>query len=116
MVKISFEEENETDPNSLYDILNDVESHNAFYESEVEAFAAIFFRKGDNFELLQPILNTISTRFADELEEEEQLNFKSSAQSFIKIYRFLSQIITFTDVDLEKKYVFLTALLKKFLL
>ena len=107
------EEENETDPNSLYDILNDVESHNVFYESEVEAFAAIFFRKGDNFELLQPILNTISSRFADELEEEEQLNFKSSAQSFIKIYRFLSQIITFTDVDLEKKYVFLAALLKK---
>jgi len=29
------------------------------------------------------------------------------------LYRFLSQIVSFTDVDLEKKYVFLSALLKK---
>nr|WP_198342519.1 hypothetical protein [Polaribacter sp. SA4-12] len=107
------EEENETDPNSLYDVLNQVEEYKIFYETEVNTFAEIFFRKGDDFELLQPILNSISTRFADELEEEDQLGFKAAAKSFIKIYRFLSQIITFTDVELEKKYVFLTALLKK---
>jgi type I restriction enzyme R subunit len=107
------EEENETDPNSLYDVLNEVEEYKVFYETEVNSFAEIFFKKGDNFELLQPILNSISTRFADELEEEDQLGFKAASKSFIKIYRFLSQIITFTDVELEKKYVFLTALLKK---
>jgi type I restriction enzyme R subunit len=107
------EEENETDPNSLYDVLNEVEDYKVFYETEVNTFAEIFFRQGDNFELLQPILNSISTRFVDELEEEDQLGFKAASKSFIKIYRFLSQIITFTDVELEKKYVFLTALLKK---
>jgi type I restriction enzyme R subunit len=107
------EEENETDPNSLYDVLNEVEEYKVFYETEVNSFAEIFFKKGHNFELLQPILNSISTRFADELEEEDQLGFKAASKSFIKIYRFLSQIITFTDVELEKKYVFLTALLKK---
>jgi type I restriction enzyme R subunit len=107
------EEENETDPNSLYDVLNEVEEYKIFYETEVNSFAEIFFRKGDDFELLQPILNSISTRFVDELEEEDQLGFKAASKSFIKIYRFLSQIITFTDVELEKKYVFLTALLKK---
>ncbi|QNM84589.1 type I restriction endonuclease subunit R [Polaribacter pectinis] len=107
------EEESETDPNSLYDVLNQVEDYKVFYETEVNAFAEIFFRQGDNFELIQPILGSISTRFADELEEEDQLGFKAAAKSFIKIYRFLSQIITFTDVELEKKYVFLTALLKK---
>jgi type I restriction enzyme R subunit len=46
------------------------------------------------------------------LEEEEHINFKSEVQTFLKLYRFLSQIITFTDVELEKYYVFLTALLK----
>lgn len=49
----------------------------------------------------------------DDLEEEDQAAFKSAASSFVKLYRFLSQIITFTDVELEKVYVFLTALLKK---
>ncbi len=107
------EEENETDPNSLYDILNKVDSYHIFYEKEVEEFAEIFFKKGNDYELIQPILNRIATRFNDELEEDEKQSFKSVAKSFIKTYRFLSQIITFTDVDLEKKYVFLMALLKK---
>lgn len=107
------EEENQTDPNSLYDVLNVIEAFNVYYDNEVEAFAKIFFSKKDDFEKLQPVLNTISNRFVDNLEEEEQFNFKTAAKSFVKIYRFLSQIITFTDVELEKKYVFLTALIKK---
>lgn len=107
------EEENETDPNSLYDLLNLIEEHKVYYDLEVETFAEIFFSKKDDFEKLQPILNAISNRFENELEEEDQLAFKNAAKSFTKIYRFLSQIITFTDVELEKKYVFLTALLKK---
>jgi len=107
------DEENETDPNSLYDVLNIIEGQNVYYDSEVEDFANIFFSKKDDFEKLQPILNTISNRFDEELEEEEKIVFKNAVKSFTKIYRFLSQIITFTDVELEKKYVFLTALLKK---
>lgn len=107
------DEENQTDPNSLYDILHKIEAFEVFYDKEVETFAEIFFKKGDNMEKLQPILNPIAARFVDILDEEEQSEFKSLVRSFTKLYRFLSQIITFTDVDLEKKYVFFTALLKK---
>lgn len=107
------EEESQTDPNSLYTVLNLVEELKIFSQHEVEVFAEIFFKPENNFEKLQPLLNAIVTRFEDDLEEEDQVKFKSAAKSFTKLYRFLSQIITFTDVDLEKKYVFLTALLKK---
>jgi type I restriction enzyme R subunit len=106
-------EDNLTDPNSLYDVLNKVESFNVYYKNEVEAFANIFFKPNNNFEALQPILNTISNRFVDEISEEDQAEFKSISGDFVKLYRFLSQIITFTDVELEKTCVFLTALLKK---
>lgn len=106
------EEDNQTDPNSLYTVQSKIDSFNVFYQNEVEAFANIFFRKGNNYEKLNPILKTVSKRFEETLEEEEQINFKSEAQTFLKLYRFLSQIITFTDVELEKYYVFLTALLK----
>lgn len=106
------EEENETDPNSLYTVLDEVASFNVFYDTEVEAFAAIFFKPNDKMEGLQPILGVISKRFDNELEDEDKNAFKVAAKSFTKIYRFLSQIIQFTDVDLEKKYVFLSALLK----
>jgi len=107
------DEENLTDPNSLYDILNKIESWNVYFENDVETFAEIFFNPKDDFEALQPILNTVSERFANVLEEEDQAEFKSALKTFTKLYKFLSQIITFTDVDLEKKYVFLIALLKK---
>lgn len=107
------EEENETDPNSLYTLLDEVDSFNVFYETEVEAFAEIFFKPNDNMEAIQPILGAIAKRFDNELEDEDKNAFKVAAKSYTKIYRFLSQIIQFTDVDLEKKYVFLSALLKK---
>ena len=106
------EEDNQTDPNSLYTVQSKSDSFNVFYQNEVEAFAEIFFSKGNNYEKLNPILKTVSKRFEETLEEEEQINFKSEVQTFLKLYRFLSQIITFTDVELEKYYVFLTALLK----
>lgn len=106
------EEDNQTDPNSLYTIQSKIDSFNVFFQNEVEAFANIFFRKGNNYEKLNPILKTVSKRFDETLEEEEQINFKSEAQNFLKLYRFLSQIITFSDVELEKYYVFLTALIK----
>jgi type I restriction enzyme R subunit len=106
------EEDNQTDPNSLYTIQSKIDSFNLIFQNDVEAFADIFFRKGNNYEKLNPILKTVSNRYAAELTEEEQISFKSEAQTFLKLYRFLSQIITFTDVELEKYYVFLTALLK----
>lgn len=106
------EEDNQTDPNSLYTVQSKIDSFNVFYQNEVEAFANIFFRRGNNYEKINPILKTVTHRFEKEIEQEDQINFKSEAQSFLKLYRFLSQIITFTDVELEKYYVFLTALLK----
>ncbi|NDP20618.1 MAG: hypothetical protein GZ091_06025 [Paludibacter sp.] len=62
---------------------------------------------------MQPILNEVVRRFKAELDDEQQIAFKSEIKSFVRLYRFLSQIITFTDVSLEKYYVFLTDLYKK---
>lgn len=102
----------QTDQNSVYDVLNKIESFDLIYKNDLEAFAEIFFRKGDNMELLQPILNSIVDRFVIQ-EDEDKLEIKSDINDFIRLYRFLSQIITFTDVDLEKYYVLLSALYKK---
>jgi type I restriction enzyme R subunit len=107
------EEANLTDPNALYDVLNKIEAYHVYYENELEAFAKIFFDPKDNFEELQPILNEVTNRFIEDLAEEDQAEFKSTAISFTRLYRFLSQIMTFKDVELEKTAVFLTALIKK---
>ena len=107
------DEEHQTDPNSLYDVQAKIDAYNLIYPNEVESFADLFFRKSDNLEKLQPILGKVCRRYLEELDEEQQTAFKGDAKSFIKLYRFLRGIITFVDVELEKYYVFLSALVKK---
>lgn len=105
--------DDQTDPNSLYDVLQKIEFHNIIYKNDLEAYAKYFFTKGDNKEKLQPILNEVVSRFESKLDDEAKVSLKASIKSYVRLYRFLSQIITFTDVQLEKYYVFLTDLYKK---
>lgn len=105
--------EDQTDPNSLYNVQDKVNSFNIIYKNDIEAFATLFFTKGDHKQKLQPILNEVVERFKAELDDEQKADFKASSKDFVRLYRFLSQIITFTDVQLEKYYVFLTELYKK---
>jgi type I restriction enzyme R subunit len=102
-----------TDPNSLYDVQNKIDAFNLIYGNELEAFAELFFKPGDHKEKLQPILNEVVKRYNADLTIDQQVAFKSNIKDFVRLYRFLSQIITFTDVQLEKYYVFLNALFMK---
>ena len=47
------EEANQTDPNSLYDVLNKIESFKIYYPKDIETFAQIFFTTTNNFEKIQ---------------------------------------------------------------
>lgn len=105
--------DDQTDPNSLYEVLQKIEFHNIIYKNDLEAYATLFFKKGDNKEKLQPILNEVVARFESQLDDDAKVAFKSAIKSYVRLYRFLSQIITFADVQLEKYYVFLTDLYKK---
>lgn len=107
------EVDDETDPNSLYDVLGKIEADKIIYQNDLEAFAQYFFTQNDEKEKLQPILNSVVKRYNEELDEDRQIEFKVNVKNFVRLYRFLSQIITFADVQLEKYYVFLTALHKK---
>ena len=106
------EEANETDPNSLYDVQSKVRDFKAFTNDDVDAFASIFFDECSKKELLNNILDRVCDRVVDMDDERKDL-FRKTCKSYCNIYKFLCQIITFTDVGLEKWYVFLTALIKK---
>lgn len=105
--------DDQTDPNSLYDVQQKIEAFHIIFQNDIEAYARLFFTKGDYKEKLQPILNEVVKRYSEELDEDQKVSFKANIKSFVRLYRFLSQIITFTDVQLEKYYVFLSDLFKK---
>jgi len=102
--------EETTNPNHLYDLKNKLEESQIYWQSEVDSFAEIFFKprtkqtKSDQAKLYA-ILQPATDRFS-ELEEKKQDEFKDAITAFVRTYAFLSQIMPFTDVDLEKLYAF----------
>ncbi|GBE18452.1 type I restriction enzyme EcoR124II R protein [archaeon BMS3Abin16] len=104
--------EEETDPNKLYDLQSELEGFEIYTEEDVKKFAEIFFNPKEAPEKMQPILDSVVVRWKYKTENERE-DFRSILQSFIRIYGFISQLITFEDVDLEKLYVFAKNLNKK---
>jgi len=95
-----------TDPDKLHDILYSIHQYNLYTNSELDEFCEEYYRKSQTDELIQSYLGRVKDRFM-ELNEEEREEFKSKIQSFIRIYSFISQIITFKQVVWEKNYIFL---------
>ena len=104
--------EGETDPNTLYDTKSGIEQYHLYTSQDVDNFCVIFFDQNRNEGDLHPILDRVVDAFV-KLEVEKQEEFKSEVQKFIRLYGYLSQIITFTDIELEKSNVFLRYLNKK---
>ena len=102
----------ETDPNRLYDLQNQLEGFGCHDEETIEEFCKIFYDSNQPDELLQGILDSVVERWSA-LERDDKEAFRSTLQSYIRLYGYISQLITFTDVALEKLYVFGRPLNKK---
>ena len=103
----------ETDPDKLYDIEYKIETFQLFNQNEINSFCEEFYKKTDTDEKLHPLIDQVVDRWkkldTDELREE----FKSTIQSFIRLYSYISQITTFSEIRWEKLYVYLRFLNKK---
>jgi type I restriction enzyme R subunit len=105
-----------TDPNYLYDLKGKTDSAHVYYQSEVDAFAKIFY-KPENSSLkdqgkLYAYIDPAVDRFKD-LKEEEQDEFKKGLTAFVRLYSFMAQIMPFQDAELEKLYTYGRFLLTK---
>ena len=119
-VRIAFQDyyqatflEEETDPDKLHDLQSELEGYGLFTTAEVEAFAEIFFDPARPMEHLQPILNIVVERWKALPDDNQREDFRSALQSYFRLYSYISQIITFMDVELEKLYVFVRNLNRK---
>ena len=105
--------EGETDPNRLYDLLRNIYGFGLYSNEDVTQFCKIFFDPNREEGSLHPILDGVVDKFKLIEDEEIKEDFRSKVQSYIRLYGYLSQIITFTDIELEKSFVFLKFLNKK---
>jgi type I restriction enzyme R subunit len=105
--------EGETDPNKLYNIETNINSFNLFTKYEIDEFCKLFYNDRETDEGLQPILNRVIFKWKEITEQEKKEEFKSQIQSYIRLYGYISQIIIFEDIQLEKLFIFLKYVNKK---
>jgi type I restriction enzyme, R subunit len=104
--------EEETDPNRLYSIKDELDDFHLFSYEDVSHYAETFYKDDIPLEQLQGILDSIVIDWK-ELDEEQQELFRANLYSFIRLYSYISQIISFQDIELEKLFLFLRGLGKK---
>lgn len=101
-----------TDPNKLYDIERNLYAFHLYDKEKVEQFAKVFFKPGATQEQLHPLLDPIVEEYLKR-EKKEQLDFRDQVTNYLRLYAFLSQIVSFKDINLEKLYAFLRMLARK---
>ena len=102
----------ETDPNRLYDLQNQLGNFDLYDADTLNRFCEVFYDTDQPDELLQGILDEVINRWSA-LERDDREEFRSTLQGSIRFYGYISQLITFTDVALEKLYIFARSLNKK---
>jgi len=114
--------EENTDPNLLYDQKHRIEEEQIIWKSEVDNFAKLFFDpkfKSSNQGKLNAYLDPAVDRFkalpknATIEGQVSQDDFKHLLISFTRLYSFLSQILPFYDIELEKLFPYIRFLIKK---
>ncbi len=106
-----------TDPNTIYDLKNFLDSFMIYEEKDINNVAKIFFKKRKiDKQLDLGILNSFidpSVEKFKELEKEDRLDFKNTFNKYVRLYSFLTHIICLQDEKLHKFYVFAKLLLRK---
>jgi type I restriction enzyme R subunit len=114
-----------SDPNHLYDLKAELEKSNIIWETEVNNFCNVFFKSSKSLTStdqgkLNAYIDPAVERFkalpketGDIMGIPNQDDFKNTLQTFCRTYSFLTQIMPFSDVDLEKLFTYGRFLLKK---
>jgi type I restriction enzyme R subunit len=94
-----------TDQNVLYNLMEDLEDFHLYSVIDVDQFAEHYFAKKVKQDKLYGILEPVQDRFKA-LGNDEQRDFYRKLRKYVRTYSFLSQILPFSDVEMEKFYAF----------
>ena len=102
-----------TDPNLLHDLQDELADFHFYGTDDIERFASIYFNPNSTQDKLFAVLVPVVDRYKAADDEEQRKGFRKALTDYVRLYAFLSQIITFTDAELEKLYVFGRLLLRR---
>jgi type I restriction enzyme, R subunit len=98
-----------SDPALLERLKHELDAAQLYHRSEVDAFAAVFYRplskqNPSDHAQMQRHLQPAVDRFKALVDEKKRIEFRDKLNAYVNVYAFLSQIIPYGDPDLEKLY------------
>ena len=102
----------ETDLNRLNDLQDALDAYQVYAAQDVTEFIRLFLEDFGR-DQLDPIFNECVQTYKDDLDENQKVDFKVKAKSFIRNYQFLVQIRTFRNPYWESLKTFLNFFLPK---
>jgi type I restriction enzyme R subunit len=101
-----------TDPNKLFDLQDALDNFQVYDREQVHEFSEKILQNVP-VDQLHTILDQSSAIFRTELDEEQQADFRAKVKTYVRLYVFLSQIVSFENPYLERLYIFLNHLQNK---
>lgn len=101
----------ETDPNKLYDLISLMEGYQVYDHSDVDKVVDLFLNGGERDRL--DLLLDPCVALYNQLETDDQIQFKSAAKAFVRTYGFLGSILPYGNAAWEKLSIFLNLLIPK---
>jgi len=102
----------ETDPNKLHDLAGVLRGAGVFTDEQVDLFVERYLADA-GVDVLHPLLDSSVAEYVENLDEDQQVEFKGSAKAFVRTYGFLSALLPYSNVDWEKLSIFLGFLVPK---
>jgi type I restriction enzyme R subunit len=117
-----------SDPNHLYDLKAQIDASQIIWQSEVDNFCNVYFKSVKSLTVsdqkkLYSFIDPAVDRFKKLPQEQSKENtigteitqedLKNTLQVFTRTYSFLTQIMPFSDIDLEKLFTYTRYLIKK---
>ena len=89
-----------------------MDDYQVYSSEKIEALVTLYLNNADRNKL-DPILDSCVAVYNDELDEDGQVDFKSSAKTFVRTYNFLSSVLPYNNSTWEKLSLFLNFLIPK---
>ena len=99
------------DPNVIYQSERGIDKAGVIDPTDIEQFVDIWYSPEDQSKLHQ-VLSPSIERFK-KLTKEDRYLFRDNLRRYVHVYAFITQMVTFADVSLEKLYLYCRFLLKK---
>jgi type I restriction enzyme R subunit len=100
-----------SDPNLLYDTRHDLDEYGVLRSDEIAKVVGLLLAvsgPADHGRIHAALAPAIDRFHA--LDQDEQDRFRDALTRFVRTYGFLSQIVSFSDTDLERDYLYGRAL------